>query len=64
MKPYQATFYVYAENEDEVKALQRELNSFVRDRYNNGVIVTCSKLTEAIRRFGNNFLVNNFLKNR
>lgn len=62
MKPYQATFYIYAENEAEVQELQRELNNFVRERYNNGIIVTSTKLTDALRRFGNNFIVNNFLK--
>lgn len=62
MKPYQVTFYVYAENEEQVKALQTELNQFVRSKYNSGIIVTAEKLISALRRFGQNFMVNNFLK--
>jgi hypothetical protein len=61
MKPYQVAFYVYAEDESEVKELQRELNNFVRDRYNKGVLVTSRKLVSALKKFGNNFIVNNFL---
>lgn len=61
MKPYQATFYIYAENEAEVQELQRELNSFVRDKYNKGILVTSKKLVNALRKFGDNFIVNNFL---
>ena len=62
MKPYQVTFYIYAEDDAEVQKLQHELNGFVRERYNKGIIVTATKLTEALRKFGNNFIVNNFLK--
>ena len=61
MKPYQVAFYVYAENESEVKELQIELNNFVRDRYNKGILVTSRKLVSALKKFGNNFIVNNFL---
>jgi hypothetical protein len=61
MKPYQVAFYVYAEDESEVKELQRELNNFVRDRYNKGILVTSRKLVSALKKFSNNFIVNNFL---
>lgn len=61
MKPYQVTFYVYAEDETEVKELQKELNNFVRDRYNKGILVTSRKLVSALKKFGGNFIVNNFL---
>lgn len=61
MKPYQVAFYVYAEDESEVKELQSELNNFVRDRYNKGILVTSRKLVSALKKFGNNFIVNNFL---
>lgn len=62
MKPYQVTFYVYAENEEQAKALQAELNQFVRSKYNSGIIVTADKMINALHRFGHNFMVNNFLK--
>lgn len=62
MKPYKATFYIYAENEDEVEKLQNQLNDFVRDKYNSGVLVTASKLSFALSKFCNNFFVTNFLR--
>lgn len=62
MKPHKVTFYVYANTEEQVQELQQALNGFVRDKYNVGVIVTATKLADALRKFGNNLLVNNFLK--
>lgn len=62
MKPYQVTFYVYAESPEQVEALQNELNSFVREKYNGGVLVTASRLIEALTRFKKNVLVDSFLR--
>lgn len=62
MKPHQVTFYLYAENEEQVKNLQQALNNFVMEKYNKGVLVTAPKLQDALARFGSNFMVNNFLK--
>lgn len=62
MKPYQVTFYVYAESPEQVEALQNELNGFVRERYNGGVLVTASRLMEALARFKKNVLVDSFLR--
>lgn len=63
MRPYKVTFYVYADSEDEVQGLQKTMNNFVREKYNNGVLVTAKRLGLAMEKFGNNFLVTNFLKN-
>lgn len=62
MTPNKVTFYVYAENDAQVQELQTALNNFVRDQYNKGTIVSATKLTKAIRSFGNNFLITNFLR--
>lgn len=62
MQPYQVKFYAYAETEEEINELQRELNNFVRAQYNNNTLVTAKKLTDAIRKFGNNKFVTNYLK--
>lgn len=64
MTPQKVTFYVYAENEQEVKELQSALNDFVRSQYNKGILVTAQKMIGALAKFGNNFLVSNFLKSR
>lgn len=62
MKPYQVAFYVYAESPEQVEALQTELNNFVREKYNGGVLVTASRLIEALTRFKRNILVDSFLR--
>lgn len=62
MKPYQVAFYVYAESPEQVEALQKELNNFVREKYNGGVLVTASRLIEALTRFKRNILVDSFLR--
>jgi hypothetical protein len=62
MKPYQVTFYVYAESPEQIEALQTELNNFVREKYHVGVLVTASRVAEALRRFKNNILIDSFLR--
>lgn len=62
MKPYKVAFYVYAESPDQIEALQNELNNFVREKYNSGVLVTASRLIEALARFKKNVLVDSFLR--
>ncbi|MBO5044894.1 MAG: hypothetical protein J6C45_07635 [Alistipes sp.] len=62
MKPYEVSFYVYAESEEQVAALKSELNTFVREKYNGGVLVTAVKLINALRRFKTNIFVTSFLK--
>ena len=62
MKPHKVSFYVYAENEQQIQDLQCVLNGFVRAQYNKGVVVTATKLEQALQSFGNNFFVTNFLK--
>lgn len=62
MKPYQVTFYIYAESPEQIEALQSELNNFVREKYHGGVLVTALRVAEALRRFKNNILIDSFLR--
>lgn len=62
MKPHKVTFYAYAEDESQVKLLQDALNDFVREQYNKGIIVTATKLSQALRSFGNNYFVTTYLR--
>ncbi len=62
MKPFKATFYVYADDENEVRELERSLYDFVSEMYDKGRLVTASRLTDAVRQYGGHFLVANFLK--
>jgi hypothetical protein len=62
MKPCEVKFYIYAEDEKDVQELQNQLNDFVRDKYNIGVLVTATKLSSALKKFCNNIFVNNYLR--
>jgi len=62
MKPVMITFYAYAEDNSDGEKLQRELYEFVNDKYNEGILITADKLRDAISRFKDNILLNNYLK--
>lgn len=62
MKPYKVQFYVYASSEEEVQALESAMRDFVKTLYNKGVLVTAHRMMAALRQFGTNLLVTNFLK--
>lgn len=62
MKPVKVSFYIYANSDEQVQALQAALNDFIREKYNQGVIVTAEKFAKAIKSFGNNYFVTNYLK--
>lgn len=62
LKPHKIEFYIYAENDEEVKAVQQAANNFVASNYQQGVIVTAKKLTDALTKFKDNFFVKNFLR--
>lgn len=59
---YEVTLHVYAESEQEAKELESELKEFVRQKYNQGIYVRADKLTNLLRRFGNNPIINNALR--
>lgn len=62
MKPYKAQFYVYAESEQEVRELEKVLHDFTAAQYDKGVLVSATRITEAVRRFGHNLLITQFLR--
>jgi hypothetical protein len=62
MKPYKIEVYVYAESEGEAMAAQKAMRDFVRGKYDKGILVTASKLINALNRFKDNVMVNQFLK--
>lgn len=62
MKPYKVTIYVYAEDEQQIKELEKAAYDFVNSKYQSGILVTASKLSQALFNFKNNFFVNKFLK--
>ena len=62
MQPYQAKFFIYADNEAEVAELEKTLYDFVDSKRQQGVAVRASKLTEALTKYKDNFFVTKFLK--
>ena len=62
MEAKNVTLWVYADNEHEVKALQKALDDFVMNKYNKGILVKASSLHDILQRYGDNALVNAFLK--
>ena len=62
MRPQAITFHVYAETDEEAKALQDALYDFVISQYSKGVLVTAARLTDALKRYGKNPIITNYLK--
>lgn len=63
MRPYKITLYVYAETPQEAEAAEKALYDFVKGKYERGVLVRAEKITEALRKYADNFFLTNFLKN-
>ena len=51
MQGYEVKFNVYANSQAEADALTRAVKEFISDHARQGVAVTATKLTTAIRRF-------------
>lgn len=63
LQVYEINFKLYAESQAEADALQTELLAFVREKREQGIAVTASKLMKAVRQFKSNIFVNNYLIN-
>lgn len=63
LQVYEINFKLYAESQAEADALQTELLAFVREKREQGIAVTASKLMKAVRQFKSNVFVNNYLIN-
>ena len=48
MKPYQVTFHLYAEDQEQVNELQKALYDLVYESYENNIYVTADKLTKIV----------------
>lgn len=63
LQVYEINFKLYAESQAEADALQTELLAFVREKREQGIAVTASKIMKAVRQFKSNVFVNNYLIN-
>ena len=62
LEPYSVTLWVYAEDESEAKALQKELHDFVSAKYNQGVYIKATTLRRLLQKYGGNLIVNTILR--
>ena len=62
LQVYEIKVKLFAESQAEADALQTELLAFVREKREQGVAVTASRLLRALQQFKNNIFVTNFLK--
>lgn len=57
MKAIDIQFQIYAENENEVAELKQTIVWFINLHRANGRAVTAKKVSDAIKKWDNNFLV-------
>jgi hypothetical protein len=62
LQVYEVKFKLYAESQAEVDALQVELMSYIREKREQNIAVTASKLIRALQQFKSNIFVTNYLK--
>lgn len=62
LQPYTIALHVYAESDDEAKALEADLLEFVKNKYNRGVYPRAASLSRLVKQYGNSAIVNAFIK--
>jgi hypothetical protein len=62
MQPYKIEIYVYAETEEEAARVQRSAINLVKDKYQSGILITADKLANAIDKFKDSYIVNQYFK--
>lgn len=62
MKQFNVTIPIYADDELQCKQFTKDFFDLVDHMRSKGVAVTAAKLSSAIKQFGNNSLLINFLR--
>lgn len=62
MQPYKIDIYVYADSAEEAQQVSSTWRTFVLNMRDKGIAVHANKLSKALKDFGNNPLVSNFLR--
>lgn len=62
MKGYEIRFNVYAESQEEADRTSAALRAFVDGKARLGIAVTADKIFQALERWKNSYMVNNYLK--
>lgn len=62
MQPYKIEIYVYAENAEEAAKVQRSAINLVKEKYQSGILISADKLSKAIDKFKDSYIVNQYFK--
>ena len=62
LQPYNITLPIYAESEQEAHELEAALKDFMIEKYSQHVYPRAAALTNLLKRYGNNVIVNNFIR--
>lgn len=62
MSGYEIKFNVYANSQEEAELATAAIKDFISAKAMQGIAVTASKLTEAVRRYRDNYFVTNYFK--
>ena len=62
MQPYKIEIYVYADSAEEAAEVQNTAIRFVKDKYNSGILITAKKLSQALIKFKDSHIVNQYFK--
>ena len=62
MKGFEVKFNVYANTQAEADLASDAIKQFISEQAQKGVAVTAEKLTDAVRRWKDNFLVTNYFR--
>ena len=62
MKQFNETIPIYADDEQQCKQFAKDFFDLVNNMRSKGVAVTATKLSSAIKQFGNNSILVNFLR--
>lgn len=63
MGGYEVKFNIYAESQAEADAVSQVVKAFISEHAQKGIAVTAAKVTEAVRRWGDNPIVRNRITN-
>ena len=62
MKQFNVTIPIYADDEQQCKQFAKDFFDLVNNMRSKGVAVTATNLSSAIKQFGNNSILVNFLR--
>jgi len=62
MQGYEIKFNVYAETPGEAALATEAVKEFISGMAQKGIAVTAKKITEAVRKYKDNFFVTNYFK--